>query len=77
MPNRYVNTAWKRVKLEVAIMDYLAMHRYREVSAEEIATEFQIDANTVRHLLLPYLRDGLISIAHYPLEVYYQLKEDA
>ena len=76
MPNRYVNTAWKRAKLESAIMDYLADHLHRKISASELANVFQVSQNTVRKLMLPYLKDQLVTVEQQAINVFYRLKED-
>lgn len=76
MPNRYVNTAWRKAKLESAIMDYLADHSHRKISASELANVFQVGQNTVRKLMLPYLKDQLVTIEQQAIDVFYQLKED-
>lgn len=76
MPNRYVNTAWKQARLESAIMDYLAAHRHRKISATELANVYQINQNTVRKLMLPYIKDQLVTVEQQVIDVFYQLKED-
>lgn len=76
MPNRYVNTAWKQAKLESAIMDYLADHPHRKISASELANVFQVAQNTVRRLMLPYIKDQLVTIEQQAIDVFYRLKED-
>lgn len=76
MPNRYVNTAWKQAKLESAIMDYLADHPHRKISASELANVFQLGQNTVRRLMLPYIKDQLVTIEQQAIDVFYRLKED-
>ena len=76
MPNRYVNTAWKQARLETAIMDYLADHSRRKISASELANVFQVAQNTVRKLMLPYIKDQLVTVEHKAIDVFYQLKED-
>lgn len=72
---KYANTAWKRAKLETAMMDYLSDHAHRQVSSEELATVFQVSQNTVRRLMLHYIKEGLILIVHQPIEVSYQFKD--
>ena len=76
MPNRYVNTAWRKAKLESAIMDYLADHSHRKISASELANVFQVAQNTVRKLMLPYIKDQLITVEQQAIDVFYRLKED-
>lgn len=76
MPNRYINTAWKQAKLESAIMEYLADHRHRKISATELANVFQVGQNTVRKLMLPYLKDQLVTVEQQAIDVFYRLKED-
>jgi DNA-binding transcriptional ArsR family regulator len=76
MPNRYVNTAWKQAKLETAIMEYLADHCHRKISASELANVFQVSQNTVRKVMLPYLKDQLVTVEQQAIDVFYRLKED-
>ena len=76
MPNRYVNTAWRKAKLESAMMDYLAVHSHRKISAAELANVYQVSQNTVRRLMLPYLKDQLVTIEQQAIDVFYRLKED-
>lgn len=57
------------------MMDYLADHAHRQVSSEELATVFQVSQNTVRRLMLHYIKEGLILIVHQPIEVSYQFKD--
>lgn len=76
MPNRYINTAWKQAKLESAIMDYLADHPHRKISATELANVYQVNQNTVRKLMLPYIKDQLVTIEQQAIDVFYRLKED-
>ena len=76
MPNRYVNTAWRKAKLESAIMDYLADHSHRKISASELANVFQVAQNTVRRLMLPYIKDQMVTIEQQAIDVFYRLKED-
>lgn len=76
MPNRYVNTAWRKAKLESAIMDYLADHPHRKISATELANVYQVNQNTVRKLMLPYIKDQLVTVEQEAIDVFYRLKED-
>ena len=76
MPDRYVNTAWKQAKLESEIMDYLADHPHRKISASELANVFQVGQNTVRKLMLPYIKDQLVTVEQQAIDVFYRLKED-
>lgn len=76
MPNRYVNTAWKQAKLESAMMDYLADHSHRKISATELANVYQVSQNTVRKVMLPYIKDQLVTIEQEAIDVFYRLKED-
>lgn len=76
MPNRYVNTAWKQARLESAIMDYLAVHRHRKISATELANVYQVSQNIVRKVMLPYIKDQLVAVEQEAIDVFYRLKED-
>jgi DNA-binding IscR family transcriptional regulator len=76
MPNRYINTAWKQAKLETAIMEYLADHCHRKISASELANVYQVNQNTVRKLMLPYIKDRLVTVEQEAINVFYWLKED-
>ena len=68
---------FRRAKLQVAFLDYLADHPYRKVSAAELAKVFQVDQTTVRNFLLPYIKDGVIGINHEPIDVFYWLRNDS
>lgn len=76
MPNRYINTAWRKAKLETAIMDYLADHSHRKISATELANVYQVSQNTVRKVMLPYIKDQLVTVDQQAIDVFYRLKED-
>lgn len=76
MPNRFAATILKQAKLETAIMDYLAEHSHRKISASELANVFQVGQNTVRKLMLPYIKDQLVTVEQQAIDVFYQLKED-
>ena len=76
MPNRYINTAWKQARLESAMMDYLADHSHRKISATELANVYQVSQNTVRKLMLPYIKDQLVTVEQQAIDVFYRLKED-
>ena len=76
MPNRYINTAWKQARLESAMMDYLADHSHRKISATELANVYQVSQNTVRKVMLPYIKDQLVTIEQEAIDVFYRLKED-
>lgn len=76
MPNRYINTAWRKAKLETAIMDYLADHSHRKISATELANVYQVGQNTIRKVMLPYIKDQLVTVDQQAIDVFYRLKED-
>jgi DNA-binding transcriptional ArsR family regulator len=76
MPNRFASTMLRQAKLESAIMDYLADHCHRKISASELATVFQVGQNTVRKLMLPYIKDQLVTVDQQAIDVFYRLKED-
>lgn len=76
MPNRYVNTAWKQARLECALMDYLADNSHRKISATELANVYQVNQNTVRKLMLPYIKDQLVTVEQEAIDVFYRLKKD-
>ena len=76
MFNRYINTAWRKAKLEIAIMDYLADHSHRKISATELANVYQVSQNTVRKVMLPYIKDQLVTVDQQAIDVFYRLKED-
>lgn len=76
MPNRFAATMLKQAKLEIAIMDYLANHCHRKISATELANVYQVSQNTVRKVMLPYIKDQLVTIEQQAIDVFYQLKED-
>lgn len=76
MPNRFAATMLKQAKLETAIMDYLADNSHRKISASELANVFQVSQNTVRKVMLPYIKDRLVTIEQEAIDVFYRLKED-
>ena len=76
MPNRSASTMLRQAKLESAIMDYLADHCHRKISASELANVFQVNQNTVRKLMLPYIKDQLVTADQQATDVFYWLKED-
>ena len=76
MVNRSASTMLRQAKLESAIMDYLAYHCHRKISASELANVFQVSQNTVRKLMLPYLKDQLVTVDQQVIDVFYRLKED-
>lgn len=67
---------YRRAKLQVALLDYLADHPHRKISAAELANVFQVNQITVRNCLLPYLKDGIVGIDHQVIDVFYWLRND-
>lgn len=67
---------YRRAKLQVALLDYLADHPHRKISAAELANVFQVNQITVRNCLLPYLKDGIVGIDHQAIDVFYWLRND-
>lgn len=67
---------YRRARLQVALLDYMADHSHRKISAAELANVFQVNQITVRNCLLPYLKDGIVGIDHQAIDVFYWLRND-
>lgn len=74
--NQIHKETFRRAKLQVALLDYLADHPHRKVSAAELANVFQVNQITVRNCLLLYLKDGVIGIEHELIDIFYWLKNE-
>lgn len=75
--NQIHKETFRRAKLQVAFLDYLANHPHRKISAAELANVFQVNQTTVRNCLLLYIKDGVIGINHEAIDVFYWLKNDS
>lgn len=67
---------YRCARLQVALLDYMADHSHRKISAAELANVFQVNQITVRNCLLPYLKDGIVGIDHQAIDVFYWLRND-
>lgn len=67
---------YRGAKLQVALLDYLADHPHRKISAAELANVFQVSQNTVRKVMLPYIKDQLVTVEQQAIDVFYWLRND-